>query len=64
MPKHRQFRRPRRLPAPSVEDPTAEIQNLASLHDSGALSDEEFSAAKRRSSASSATDPSAGETNG
>ncbi len=35
-------------PAPSVEDPTAEIQNLASLHDSGALSDEEFSAAKKK----------------
>jgi hypothetical protein len=30
------------------EDPTVQIQKLAQLHDSGALSDEEFAAAKAK----------------
>lgn len=34
-------------PAPSAADPAAEIEKLASLHDSGALTDEEFAAAKK-----------------
>ncbi len=33
-------------PAPSASDPTSEIERLASLHDSGALTDDEFAAAK------------------
>jgi len=35
-------------PAPSAEDSASEIERLASLHESGALSDEEFSAAKAK----------------
>ncbi len=35
-------------PARSADSPTAEIEELAALHDSGALSDEEFTAAKQR----------------
>ena len=35
-------------PAPSAPDPTAEIERLASLHESGALSDEEFAGAKQK----------------
>ena len=35
-------------PAPSVADPTAEIERLASLHESGALTDDEFAAAKQK----------------
>jgi hypothetical protein len=35
-------------PAPDDEDPTVQIQKLAQLHDSGALSDEEFAAAKAK----------------
>jgi len=34
-------------PAPE-EDPTTQIQKLAQLHESGALSDEEFAAAKAK----------------
>lgn len=34
-------------PAPTAVDPAAEIEKLASLHDSGALTDEEFAAAKQ-----------------
>jgi Short C-terminal domain len=33
---------------PPLEDPTVQIQRLAQLHDSGALSDEEFAAAKAK----------------
>ena len=35
-------------PAPEEEDATVQIQKLAQLHDSGALSDEEFAAAKAK----------------
>jgi len=35
-------------PAPAEVDATSEIEKLASLHDSGALSDEEFAAAKQK----------------
>jgi hypothetical protein len=35
-------------PAPVEEDATTQIQKLAQLHDSGALSDEEFAAAKAK----------------
>src|SRR6188508_578232 len=34
--------------APEEEDATVQIQKLAQLHDSGALSDEEFAAAKAK----------------
>ncbi len=33
---------------PPAEDPAMQIQKLAQLHDSGALSDEEFAAAKAK----------------
>lgn len=33
---------------PPEEDPTVQIQRLAQLHDSGALSDEEFAASKAK----------------
>lgn len=33
-------------PAPPPADPADELQHLAELHDSGALTDEEFTAAK------------------
>jgi Short C-terminal domain len=36
------------IPAPPEEDTTTQIQKLAQLHDSGALSDEEFTAAKAK----------------
>ena len=35
-------------PAPSADDATGEIERLASLHDSGVLSDDEFTAAKKK----------------
>jgi hypothetical protein len=35
-------------PAPVEDDATTQIQKLAQLHDSGALSDEEFAAAKAK----------------
>jgi Short C-terminal domain len=35
-------------PAPAEVDATSEIEKLASLHDSGALSDDEFAAAKQK----------------
>ena len=35
-------------PAPAEEDDTAQIQKLAELHASGALTDEEFAAAKAK----------------
>ena len=35
-------------PAPAEEDPTAQIEKLAQLHASGALTDEEFAAAKAK----------------
>ena len=35
-------------PAPSVADATSELERLASLHQSGALSDDEFAAAKQQ----------------
>ena len=35
-------------PAPSVVDTTSELERLASLHQSGALSDDEFAAAKQQ----------------
>jgi hypothetical protein len=34
--------------APPPADPTDQIEHLAQLHDSGALTDEEFSAAKAK----------------
>jgi hypothetical protein len=34
--------------APAVDDQTAQLQNLANLHNQGILSDEEFSAAKAK----------------
>jgi membrane protease subunit (stomatin/prohibitin family) len=33
-------------PAPAADDTISRLQQLASLHDSGALTDEEFAAAK------------------
>jgi len=43
---------PAPAPAPAVQaaaaDPIAQLQQLASLHESGALTDEEFSAAKAK----------------
>ena len=36
------------MAAPAEEDATAQIQKLAELHASGALSDEEFAAAKAK----------------
>jgi multidrug resistance efflux pump len=35
-------------PAPATGDSTAELERLAKLHESGALSDEEFAAAKSK----------------
>ena len=35
-------------PAPSVADATSELERLASLHQSGALTDDEFAAAKQQ----------------
>jgi len=35
-------------PAPAQPDPTADIERLAQLHASGALTDEEFAAAKAK----------------
>ena len=35
-------------PAPAPTDSTAELERLAKLHDSGALTDEEFAAAKSK----------------
>jgi Short C-terminal domain len=35
-------------PEPAEDDATVQIQKLAQLHDSGALSDEEFAAAKAK----------------
>ena len=35
-------------PAPSAGDATSELERLASLHESGALSDDEFAAAKQQ----------------
>ena len=35
-------------PAPSADDAAGELERLASLHDSGALSDDEFAAAKQK----------------
>jgi len=35
-------------PAPSGGDVSAQLQNLASMHASGALSDEEYAAAKKK----------------
>jgi len=35
-------------PAASADDPTEQIQKLAALHASGALTDEEFAAAKAK----------------
>jgi len=34
--------------APPPEDPADEVEHLAQLHDSGALTDEEFAAAKAK----------------
>jgi hypothetical protein len=39
---------PAAAPAAPSADPTAELERLASLHQSGVLSDEEFSAAKAK----------------
>ena len=35
-------------PAPNADDAAGELERLASLHQSGALSDEEFAAAKQK----------------
>ena len=35
-------------PAPPADDKTAELQNLAQLHNQGVLTDEEFAAAKAK----------------
>jgi hypothetical protein len=35
-------------PAPAAPDMTAQFQQLAQLHESGALTDEEFTAAKQK----------------
>jgi len=35
-------------PAPGTEDTLSEIERLSSLHDSGVLSDDEFTAAKQK----------------
>jgi len=34
--------------APAADDATAELERLVSMHDSGALSDEEFATAKQK----------------
>jgi hypothetical protein len=39
---------PAPAPAPAAEDPAEQIQKLAQLHDPGALTDEEFAAAKAK----------------
>ena len=39
---------PPAAPAPAQGDSTAELERLAKLHESGALSDEEFAAAKSK----------------
>ena len=39
---------PAAAPAPPASDPVAQLQQLAQLHQSGALSDEEFAQAKAR----------------
>ena len=39
---------PRRRPQPSADDATGELERLASLHESGALSDDEFATAKQK----------------
>ena len=36
------------MPAAPAEDPFAQIEKLSKLHDSGALTDEEFAAAKAK----------------
>ena len=43
-----QYAAPPPPPAPPPADPTDEIEHLAQLHDSGALTDEEFAAAKAK----------------
>ena len=35
-------------PAPTADDAASELERMASLHDSGALSDDEFAAAKQK----------------
>ena len=35
-------------PAPSVADATSELERMAALHESGALSDDEFATAKQK----------------
>ena len=35
-------------PAPAADDATSEIERLASLHDAGSLTDDEFAAAKAK----------------
>ncbi len=35
-------------PAPAADDAASELERIASLHDSGALSDDEFAAAKQK----------------
>jgi uncharacterized membrane protein YebE (DUF533 family) len=39
---------PAPAPAPAGDDTTAELERLASLHQSGVLTDDEFSAAKAK----------------
>ena len=39
---------PQAAPAPAPADSTAELERLAKLHESGALNDEEFAAAKSK----------------
>ena len=40
--------RRRRPPAPAEDDATAQLENLAQLHEQGVLTDEEFAAAKAK----------------
>jgi len=39
---------PAPAPTPQADDAAGELERLASLHDSGALSDEEFASAKAK----------------
>ena len=50
LPSPRKRRRPRnrRNTRPLRSDPAAEIEHLSQLHDSGAITDEEFAAAKAK----------------
>ena len=43
-----EYEEPQAAPAPPPADPADEVEHLAQLHESGALTDEEFAAAKAK----------------